>query len=170
MPAPLEFFLNIRPATSADIAALISLERACAGAAPWTEQQYQRILHPHQDDPQRLAIMIDVLPPARSEVNHRATPEIGGFLVARHLAPEWELENIVVAQTQRRSGLGTRLLEALLLKARETNSEAVFLEVRESNLAARSLYERAGFELTGDRKSYYANPQEDAVLYRLRLT
>jgi ribosomal-protein-alanine N-acetyltransferase len=42
----------------------------------------------------------------------------------------------------------------------------VFLEVRESNSAARTLYEKAGFEATGLRKSYYANPVEDAVLYR----
>ena len=89
--------------------------------------------------------------------------------MARHLAPEWELENIVVAPAARRTGLGKRLLNALLSQARETNSAAVFLEVRESNTAARSLYEKTGFQLTGRRKAYYTNPQEDAVLYRLTL-
>jgi ribosomal-protein-alanine N-acetyltransferase len=42
----------------------------------------------------------------------------------------------------------------------------VFLEVRESNAAARALYANAGFEQTSRRKSYYANPLEDAILYR----
>jgi ribosomal-protein-alanine N-acetyltransferase len=42
--------------------------------------------------------------------------------------------------------------------------------VRESNQAARALYIQLGFEESGRRKLYYANPQEDAVLYRLVLT
>jgi ribosomal-protein-alanine N-acetyltransferase len=85
--------------------------------------------------------------------------------VARHLAAEWELENIVVASSVRRMRLGQRLLDALLTAARETNSSSVFLEVRESNASARSFYEKAGFKQTGRRKSYYANPAEDAVVY-----
>jgi ribosomal protein S18 acetylase RimI-like enzyme len=60
-------------------------------------------------------------------------------------------------------------LTALLDRARETNSERVFLEVRESNQAARAFYARLGFEQSGRRKLYYANPPEDAVLYRLTL-
>ena len=45
----------------------------------------------------------------------------------------------------------------------------MFLEVRESNIAARKLYEKAGFEPTGRRKSYYTDPLEDALLYRRSL-
>jgi hypothetical protein len=62
------------------------------------------------------------------------------------------------------------ILDALLASARKTNSEAVFLEVRESNEAARLFYEKSGFIQSGRRKSYYSNPLEDAVLYRLALT
>jgi len=108
-------------------------------------------------------------PQTPSNAGQNPGAKISGFLVARHLAPEWELENIVVAPSARRIGLGSRLLNALLANARETDSEAVFLEVRESNAAARSLYEKAGFEPTGRRKAYYTNPAEDAVLYRLLL-
>lgn len=92
-----------------------------------------------------------------------------GFLVAHQIAGEWELENIVVEEAEQRKGIGTGLLTGLISKARATNSEAVFLEVRASNLAARALYEAAGFRQSGLRKSYYANPLEDAVLYRLDL-
>ncbi len=70
-----------------------------------------------------------------------------------------------MATTARRKGLGKRLLQALLDAARETKS-SVFLEVRESNAAARALYENAGFEQTGRRPSYYTSPLEDAILYR----
>jgi [ribosomal protein S18]-alanine N-acetyltransferase len=55
----------------------------------------------------------------------------------------------------------------LLLAARETNSESVFLEVRESNHEARAFYEKVGFKLDGRRKSYYSNPPEAATLYRM---
>lgn len=92
-----------------------------------------------------------------------------GFLIAHHLHPEWELENLVVAPDFRRKGLATKLLAALLTRARETNSESVFLEVRESNQAARALYGSLGFEDSGRRKLYYTNPHEDAVLYHLAL-
>lgn len=89
-----------------------------------------------------------------------------GFLVAHHLAPEWELENIVVSSSSQRKGIGRLLLEELFLRAREADNGAVFLEVRESNAAARGFYESAGFRQTGRRKSYYINPLEDAILYR----
>jgi [ribosomal protein S18]-alanine N-acetyltransferase len=160
----------IRKATPADIPSIIEVERACATAAHWTEHQYQQMFLPKKGDPQRLVVVAGDSPEERSgsgaETNSRP---VLGFLVARQIAPEWELENIVVAPAARRTGLGKRLLEALLIRARETNSDTVFLEVRESNAAARSLYEKTGFELTGLRKSYYTNPQEDAVVYRLTL-
>jgi [ribosomal protein S18]-alanine N-acetyltransferase len=57
----------------------------------------------------------------------------------------------------------------LLSAAKERNGEAVLLEVRESNLAARRLYEKTGFVQAGVRKSYYVNPLEDAILYRYDL-
>ena len=77
------------------------------------------------------------------------------------------MENIVVSPAARRTGIGKRLLDALLQAARETNNAAVFLEVRESNHEARAFYEHVGFKLDGRRKSYYFNPSEDAILYRL---
>jgi ribosomal-protein-alanine N-acetyltransferase len=156
--------VNIRPATVADIPALIDLERQCATAAHWTERQYRRLF---QTD-ERLLLVAETLVPIASgpEPSPDSTRGTLGFLIARHLAPEWELENIVVAPMARQKGLGKRLFEALLAAARETNSSSVFLEVRESNAAARTLYEGVGFEPTGRRKSYYTDPIEDAVLYR----
>jgi ribosomal-protein-alanine N-acetyltransferase len=158
--------VTIRPAAPADIPALIALERESATAAHWTEQQYDRLLQSHGEGPQTLVLLARESAPDPSS---HATTGLLGFLVARHLSPEWELENIVVTSSARRSGIGTQLLDALLLRAKETNSDSVFLEVRESNSGARSLYEKAGFELTGRRKSYYKSPEEDAVLYRKRL-
>jgi [ribosomal protein S18]-alanine N-acetyltransferase len=143
----------------------MSLERQCATAAHWTEPQYHEAFQ--RERMERLVLVADASEPVASDPG--AGGGVLGFLVARHLAPEWELENIVVAPSARRQGLGNRLLNALLAAARETLSASVFLEVRESNPSARTLYEKAGFEQTGRRKSYYASPVEDAILYRRAL-
>lgn len=145
------------------------LERACVTAGHWTEEQYRRIVDPLQGDPRRLVIVAESSPQKISATGPISSSAFSGFLVALPVGAEWELENIAVAPAERRKGLGKQLLEALVVAARTTNSEAVFLEVRDSNTAARSLYEKAGFELTGRRKAYYTNPPEDAILYRLPL-
>src|SRR5580698_10371260 len=95
--------------------------------------------------------------------------KITAFLVARCVASEWELENIVVASDHRRRGLGEQLLQFLFALARHARGEAIFLEVRESNAAARAFYEKLGFEQMGRRKGYYAELQEDAIIYRRML-
>ena len=60
-----------------------------------------------------------------------------------------------------------RLLGELLDSARAKDAAAVFLEVRESNQAARALYEKWAFRESGRRPRYYKDPAEDAILYRL---
>ena len=157
----------IRPASVADIPEMIRMEQLSQSAAHWTEQQYQQLFASVGAASARLVLVAE--PSETIAQGANSAGNIQGFLVARHLAPEWELENVVVAQTARRRGLGKRLLEALLARARETNSEAVFLEVRESNASARALYGSAGFLQTGRRKGYYAAPTEDAILYRRSL-
>jgi ribosomal-protein-alanine N-acetyltransferase len=47
---------------------------------------------------------------------------------------------------------------------------SIFLEVRESNLAAQKLYQSCGFEQYSRRKAYYSDPAEDALLYRFLCT
>jgi ribosomal-protein-alanine N-acetyltransferase len=153
--------MPLRAATAADIPLLIELERECPTAAHWGEEQYAELFRTGGSE--RLVVGVPAALTGKDETG------LLGFLVARHVAPEWELENIVVAPAARRQGVGQRLLGALLTKARETGSRELFLEVRESNAAARGLYEKAGFKEAGRRKSYYANPLEDAVLYRRKI-
>jgi len=160
--------VNVRPAIPADISGMVALERACPAAAHLTEGQYGQAVCPGRGDVERLVLVTEapLTAVAEGERGQGSGSGILGFLVARHLAPEWELENIVVAPAARRTGLGRQLVDALLAAARERDSESMFLEVRESNTAARRLYETAGFQPTGRRKSYYRDPPEDAILYR----
>jgi ribosomal-protein-alanine N-acetyltransferase len=58
------------------------------------------------------------------------------------------------------------LLDAALADARSRGAAVVYLEVRDSNAAARALYLSRGFSEVGRRRSYYRRPVEDAVVMR----
>jgi len=163
--------VTIRPATADDIPFMMNLEGECPTAAHWSERQYRQLFSPNAGSLERLVLVITGQPAMAKESSTRdAGDALLGFLVARRVAFEWELENIVVAPSARLRGCGRRMLDALIAHATQTNGESVFLEVRESNAAARALYVRAGFRETGRRKSYYDNPVEAAILYGLRLS
>jgi [ribosomal protein S18]-alanine N-acetyltransferase len=157
--------VTIRPATPADLPFISALERACPTAAQWTEHQYEQLFNADKEGPERLVLVASSLSAGPLMGKAQEASSVAGFLVARHVSEEWELENVVVASAERRKGLGKRLLDALLRHAERTNSKSVLLEVRESNAPARSVYEKAGFRQTGRRKAYYMNPLEDAILY-----
>ncbi|PYX86627.1 MAG: ribosomal-protein-alanine N-acetyltransferase [Acidobacteria bacterium] len=145
--------LLIRTATPADIPDLIALDRQATSAAHWDRGTYDAAFA--GGGPPRAILVLET------------DARILGFAIARIVVSDWEIENIVVATVAQRSGLGTMLLRALLEQARLQNSRAVFLEVRDSNLAARALYKKFGFVENARRKAYYRNPDEDALLYRL---
>lgn len=157
--------MRIRKATADDIRAMVDLAAESATAAQWTEQQYRDLISP-EAKVRRLVIVAERSPDSGPAPSAK---RLLGFLIARLQAPECELENIVVSRSEQRKGIGRHLLNALKLAASETNCELVFLEVRESNQAARAFYERAGFKREGRRKSYYSNPLEDAILFRVAL-
>ncbi len=95
--------------------------------------------------------------------------ELCGFICAGAAAGEWEIENVVVGSGFLRRGIGDALMRELIRRARDEGAAAILLEVRESNAAARALYRKHGFVETGRRRLYYNFPEEDAVLYELRL-
>ncbi len=148
--------MKIRRARSEDIVALVGLERQAPSAAHWAESFYLNLF-------EDLAVDRVLL------VAEEEEGALRGFLVARILGEECELENIVVADGNRRRGLGSKLLRALMNTARGRNATCIFLEVRESNVTARAFYETCGFSTDGRRKSYYSDPPEDAVLYTLAM-
>lgn len=148
--------MKVRTATPDDIPSLLQLERGSTTAAHWTMEQYRNLFRDGAGA-RRLVLLVE-----REDV-------LLGFLVAQDIASQWELENIVVSPTERRKGIGGRLMRALMDAAGQSASESVFLEVRESNHPARRFYQKTGFQQTGVRKDYYRDPSEDAILYRLAL-
>lgn len=137
----------IRRATPDDIAAIRAIEQRAPSAAHWSAEEYRKLV--------ATAVVLV------AEQKY----EICGVVCARLVGGEWELENIVVAELFLRRGVADSLLRALLDQAASAAASRIFLEVRESNLPARRLYEKHGFHETGRRRNYYQNPPEDAILY-----
>jgi ribosomal-protein-alanine N-acetyltransferase len=150
------FEVRIRPATLADRAGIIALERDSHSAAHWPESTYGRMFS--ADSSIRIALVVE---------DHHAA--LRGFAIARLVGEEGEIENIVVDRKRQNLGLGTQLLQRMMEDSRSRNASRLFLEVRESNAAARALYEKCGFALGGRRRAYYTSPTEDAVLYSRKL-
>jgi ribosomal-protein-alanine N-acetyltransferase len=81
-------------------------------------------------------------------------------------AGESHLLNICVHPESRKQGIGKKMLRHLIAVAQRHNADVVFLEVRPSNVAARTLYENEGFNELGTRRDYYPAPEgrEDALI------
>ncbi len=90
----------------------------------------------------------------------------GGMILARVAADEVEVLTLAVDPAARRRGLGTRLLDAAMTLATSRGARVAFLEVSIGNVAARTLYARAGFTPTGRRPRYYADGTDALVLRR----
>ena len=90
-----------------------------------------------------------------------------GYFVAMPGVEEAHLLNITVAPEFQQQGWSVVLLDALALWARGRGAQWLWLEVRVSNLRARKVYEKYGFERVGERKRYYPSAsaeREDAIV------
>jgi ribosomal-protein-alanine acetyltransferase len=142
----------IRPLTPEDSRALSDLESRCVGAAKWGEGGYHGV-------------------GASGIIGWVATGGniVLGFILVRAVADEMEILNLAVEPDSRRKGIAARLLGNATAEARRANVKDIYLEVRESNSAARAFYLSKGFIEQGRRKNYYSAPMEDALMLVLRL-
>jgi [ribosomal protein S18]-alanine N-acetyltransferase len=94
-----------------------------------------------------------------------------GFCSFWRVLDELHINNLAVLPDERRQGVGSALLAHVLREGVRSGATRATLEVRRSNDAARSLYERFGFGVAGVRRDYYTNPVEDAlILWKERLS
>ncbi len=94
---------------------------------------------------------------------------VAGYVGSQLVPPEADMMNLAVGAQWRRQGVAQQLLNTLFSALREREITSLALEVRESNAAAQSLYEKNGFVLAGRRPKYYVNPIEDARILRKEL-
>ncbi len=146
---------QIRDATHRDIPRILEIERL-GFSTPWSRESFER----------ELTLPFSRLTVAASE--NGKTPLISGFLCRWIVAEECHVLNIAVHPDFRRSGVGAMLLGVAISEARAQRSNVVTLEVRRSNLPARSLYRKFEFEERRLRRNYYG-PGEDALVMELQL-
>lgn len=90
----------------------------------------------------------------------------GGMLC---VLDEGQITNVAVCEAHRRQGLAQQIVSALSDYGKEQGIKEIFLEVRRSNAPAQALYRSCGFENVGERRRFYKNPPEDALLMRKTL-
>ena len=139
--------MEIRFAREEDVPAVAALEAACFTAGA-DEALLRRMLA----DESRV-----ILCAGEGE-------SLAGYAYYQFAADEGYVGNLAVAEGYRRRGIGRALTEAMCASAGGKGLAFLTLEVRESNLPARRLYESCGFRTVAVRKNYYEKPREDAVL------
>jgi [ribosomal protein S18]-alanine N-acetyltransferase len=95
----------------------------------------------------------------------RDAAAVQGFVLTRQVLDEIEIMNLAVYPTQQRQGIASALLQQLITHCEQQAVRRIYLEVRQSNVAARQLYQKFGFVLDGIRTAYYRLPHggmEDA--------
>ncbi len=100
----------------------------------------------------------------------RPLDKVIGYVIYWHIRNEVQISNIAISPDYRKKGVGEAVLGQILYEVWGKGAEFVFLEVRPSNQAARSMYEKLGFKILGLRKGYYRNPSEDAIVMGLTLS
>ena len=147
-PAP----VTIRAMWPADIPDVMRIERQSFGM-PWQESTFRALMRR----------------PSASLLTAEADGAVVGFAVLWFSADEGELGDLAVDPGHRGRGIGWMLLGRSIEEARLRGARTLYLEVRESNEAARALYETAGFDPVGRRTGYYTGPREDACVMMLDL-
>jgi ribosomal-protein-alanine N-acetyltransferase len=142
MSAPLE----IRRLAYADLPQVIAVERR-AFPSPWSLAMF--VLELSKSSGMCLAAFRD--------------GRLVGYLICSRYETVWHVMNVAVDPDVRREGVATALLADLIARIDDPGARFT-LEVRPSNRAARSLYERFGFRSVGLRKRYYQDNGEDAVI------
>lgn len=90
--------------------------------------------------------------------------EVIGYIGMSIVIDEGYIFNVAVRESYRNMGVATALINELVTYGKKNNFCFITLEVRESNLPAISLYSKFGFIKAGERKDYYSNPKENAIL------
>ena len=143
--------LLLRAARESDVASIAAIEKVTF-SDPWPPRAFRSLLdHP------RVRFTV---------ASEERTGEVVGYVVAWFIVDEAEVANLAVAAAARRRRIGSALLDAILEAAGAEGMRAMYLEVRDSNVGARALYESRGFQEVGRRRRYYRSPVEDAIIMR----
>lgn len=151
------FEVNIRPMTLDDLADVVAID-SISFKLPWPERSFRYEL---TQNPNASAWVAEVVAP--DGISQR----IAGMIVVWLIIDEAHIGTLAVHPDFRRKSIGKKLLAHTLLSCRARGAATAFLEVRRSNQAALALYRQFGFEVIGERRRYYHDNGEDALLMGL---
>jgi len=162
-------FLQIKHLAAEDLNSAVELDRLCFGGL-WTLEGYGRELGSPNSD--LLGLWVSETEDCESAQNLAGTgapplqipPTLIGIGCLWAILEEAHITILAIHPRFQGQGLGQALLWALLKKAHHRPLERATLEVRDSNLAAVSLYKKFGFKEAGRRKRYYEDTGEDALV------
>ncbi|GAX88795.1 ribosomal-protein-alanine N-acetyltransferase RimI [Effusibacillus lacus] len=131
-----------------DIDRILEIERQ-SFSAPWSRSAFEAEL-------------------TRNHFAKYIVVEVNGYVVGHAgmwiIIDEAHITNIAIDPAYRGRKLGEQLLARLMAMAVWNGAERMTLEVRVSNKAAQSLYQKMGFQNHGIRKAYYSDNGEDALI------
>ena len=139
---------SVRWMRASDLHRVVQIERRCY-PTPWTEASFRFEI-------ERQAHAIPLVLTVEAVVH--------AYCCAWFIADELQINNVAVDPDSYRRGYATILLTTLLKRIRAVGGTRATLEVRESNAAARKLYERLGFQKHDRRSGFYSRPPESAVM------
>ena len=143
--------ITIRKMTVDDVPAVLDLDRK-SFSLPWPERSFRFEL---TDNPASRCWVAEL------------DGKVVGMIVVWLIVDEAHVATIATEPEYRRQGIGKRLLAHALEQLISDGARSSFLEVRESNLAAQEMYRKFGYEVTGRRRRYYRDNDEDAILMNL---
>ena len=147
----------IREFRSSDVAPIVEIQQASPQMAQWKAADYERVA----GNPHGIVLIA---------TGSGAPNLVAGFLAALTTGEEAEIQNVAVHADHRRQGVARALIEEAHHRLRVRGVRSVFLEVRRSNTAARTLYRTIGYYECGLRRRYYTSDGEDALVFRRELT
>jgi ribosomal-protein-alanine N-acetyltransferase len=162
--------ISIRQAEIDDAAVVLGIERSCGEVPHWSEAIWAQVLAQSSQNGARL------YGPRRVCYLAEHAGEIAGFIVISITSASSagqdvaEIESVVVRDDSRRRGVGRSLCLEAIYWSQTMGAQSLQLEVRSASVAALALYRSLGFVEQGRRCSYYADPNDDAVLMALLLT
>lgn len=145
---------TIRPMTEADVDDVCRVELA-SFPIPWSRDAFVKEV-------------------TENNLAHYFVAEVRGHAIG--YAGMWliwdgaDVTNVAVLPEYQGMGIGTALVKKMADTVRASGAQTLMLEVRRSNVVAQHVYEKLGFTVCGERKGYYEDNREDAILMELDVT
>ena len=139
--------MKIERMTARHVDAVLEIENECF-SHPWSRQSIESELE------NKTSVFYTAL----------EGDEVAGYIGMSTVLDEGYIFNVAVSAKHRKKGIGSALIQELVTYGKKNNFCFLTLEVRASNENARSLYSKFGFIKVGERKNYYSDPVENAVL------